>query len=446
MMSSIVRSTMILLAVAAHIYCADSLSLPYNFIGDSAVGSSAFCMINHGMNLMKPLTVKISKTLLFATIHAGGNVIPLTTNSVVPPLLVVQGEEVAMTPSPTALKCPALDVYSSASHLDALYEDEESASTFEEAILRGLGGADANRMPSQTLESTKTRTLEEIFAGGDNAQALGNEEEFALSLAYEKMIRRLEETTCKASNKIPTYLGRDTLKPSSDPNPNHIAEGIEDFLLSLALYAAVLFAVISMMIYKILGATCPSKFIVSGRGKTAIQPSTVLTFFTAVACFSGHAHAQEIEAAPKSVPAPCYGSYSLPETSLDGVMHPFINGTIDQAGDGWGENIKGWNGTEYPTISFVQVYLYISGDQNGQGTSALAGQAFVGFGFPYLCVAAYLDNTTTANTNCNVEESADSAWVNYNTNNEDKLKNSTPGANFRYVKYSSGTSGRTIGK
>ena len=44
MMSSIVRSTMILLA--AHICCADSLSLPYNFIGGNAVGSSAFCMVS----------------------------------------------------------------------------------------------------------------------------------------------------------------------------------------------------------------------------------------------------------------------------------------------------------------------------------------------------------------------------------------------------------------
>lgn len=202
-----------------------------------------------------------------------------------------------------------------------------------------------------------------------------------------------------------------------------------------------------MMIYKILGATCQSKFIVSGRGKMAIQPSTVLVFLTAVACFSGHAHAQEIDAAPP-VPgsAPCYGSNNLPETYLDGVSSPFINGKIDQSDDGWGENIIGWNGTEYTTTSFVQVYLYISGDQNGQGTSALAGRAFVGFGFPYLCVAAYLDNTTTPSTDCTVENKTESAWVNYNTNNQDKLTSATAGAIFRYVKYSGGTSGRVIGK
>jgi hypothetical protein len=206
----------------------------------------------------------------------------------------------------------------------------------------------------------------------------------------------------------------------------------------------VFFAVISMMIYKIVGATCLSNILVPGRGKMAIQPSIVLTFFTAVACFSGHAHAEE-DAAPPG-PAQCYGSNSLPYTYLDGVTSPFINGTINQAGDGWGDNILGWNGTEYPNSSFVQVYMYVSGDQAGDGKSLLAGQAFVGFGYPYLCVAAYLDYTTDGTTNCAVVESDDSSWVQYNTNDPDRLKESTEGANFKYVRYSGGTSGRVIGK
>jgi hypothetical protein len=177
----------------------------------------------------------------------------------------------------------------------------------------------------------------------------------------------------------------------------------------------------------------------------AIQPSTVLTFFTAVACFSGHAHAGDLEAAKPT--APCYGSNSLPKTYLDGVTSPFINGNINQAGDGWGDNILGWNGTEYPNFSFVQVYMYVSGDQAGDGKSLLAGQAFVGFGYPYLCVAAYLDYTTDGNNDCAVVESDASSWVNYNTNYpRDKLKESTAGANFKYVRYSGATSGRVIGK
>ena len=55
-------------------------------------------------------------------------------------------------------------------------------------ILRGLGGADANRMTSQTLEITKISTLEEIIAGGDNALAQGSEEECALALAFEDAV------------------------------------------------------------------------------------------------------------------------------------------------------------------------------------------------------------------------------------------------------------------
>ncbi|KAL3799386.1 hypothetical protein ACHAW5_010388 [Stephanodiscus triporus] len=475
MMSSIVRSTVILLAV--RIFCADSLTLPYNFIGGNAVGSSAFCMIDYGTNLMNPQTVKIPKTLPLATAHAGGNVDPPTTNYVAPPLIdwnlvattqasnaaasfvaisrmilviigayrskiVIQGEEVAMTPSPTILTRSALDACS-ASHVDALCKEDKGSSAFEETILRSLGGADTNRMRSQTLEITRTRTLEDIYARGDNALALGNEGECALALAFEETISRLEETTCKAAYKILTYLDQDTIKPWSDPNLTHVAEGIEDFLLTLVLHAAVLFAVICMMIYKITGATCLSKIIVSVRGMMAIQPSTLLTFFTVVACFSGHAHAKE------EFEAPCYGSYGLPATYLDGSTYPFINGTIDQAGDGWGENIVGWNGAEYRNTSFVQVYLYVSGDQPGNGQKALAGRAFVGYGFPYLCVAAYLDYDTDGNTTCTVEDSTESAYVNYNNNQNNpnpKLTSETPGANFRYVRYSAGTFGRVIGK
>ena len=56
MMSSIFRSTVILFA--ARICCADSLTLPYNFIGDNAVGSSAFCMVSG-------ITLEQAKVLLF---------------------------------------------------------------------------------------------------------------------------------------------------------------------------------------------------------------------------------------------------------------------------------------------------------------------------------------------------------------------------------------------
>ena len=159
-----------------------------------------------------------------------------------------------------------------------------------------------------------------------------------------------------------------------------------------------------MMIYIIIGATRLFKNNVYGRGMMAIQPYTVLTCFAVVASFAGSVHAQKI----------CYGSYDLPSGVSPGT-NPFINGTINLFGDGWGEtpnNITGWVGNEYST-SFVEVKLYVSGDQNGDERSALAGQAFVGYTNPYLCVAAYLDYTTDGNTNCNVEVGS-SAYVNYN--------------------------------
>ncbi|KAL3765308.1 hypothetical protein ACHAW5_006093 [Stephanodiscus triporus] len=472
MMSSIVRSTVVLLA--AHICGADSLTLPYNFIGDNVVGSFAFCTIDHGTNLMNPQTAKITKTLLLplATTHAGGNVIPTTTTSVAPalidwnllaatrvscaaapfvlisrmisviisassPKIVIQGEEVAMMPSPTILMRSALDACS-ASHVNALGEKEEVASAFEEAILHGLVGADANRMTSQTLEITKTRTLEEIFAGEDYALALGNEEKCALALAFEAVINRLEQITCKAPYKIPTYLYQDFPKSPSDPILSHVSQRIEDFLFNPLLYKALLFAAISMMICIIIGATRLFKNNLYGRGMIAIQPYNVLTCFTVVVSFAGRVHAQGI----------CYGSYALPSGVSPGT-NPFINGTINLFGDGWGENpnnITGWVGKEYST-SFVEVKLYVSGDQKGEGRSALAGQAFVGYTNPYFCVAAYLDYTTDGNTNCYVEEGS-SAYVNYNklqNSPNPKLTSETSGAIFKYVRYFGGTSGRVIG-
>jgi hypothetical protein len=226
-----------------------------------------------------------------------------------------------------------------------------------------------------------------------------------------------------------------------DPILNHVSERIDDFLLNPLLYAAVLFAAISMMIYIIIGATRVFKNNGYGRGMMAFQPYTVLTCFTVVASFAGRAHAA------KQNPI-CYGSYDLPSGVSPG-NNPVIDGKIDLFGDGWGEhpNITGWVGNEYST-PFVQVLLYISGDKPGDGRAALAGRAFVGYTNPYLCVAAYLDYTTDGNNNCTVEVGS-SAYVNYNiTQNipNPKLTEETSGAIFKYVRYDGGTSGRVIGK
>jgi hypothetical protein len=67
----------------------------------------------------------------------------------------------------------------------------------------------------------------------------------------------------------------------------------EDILPSLALYA--LFADISMMIYKTMGAKCQSKIIVFGRRMIMmVQPTTVWTCVTLLTCFAGHANAAQV--------------------------------------------------------------------------------------------------------------------------------------------------------
>jgi len=219
-----------------------------------------------------------------------------------------------------------------------------------------------------------------------------------------------------------------------DPILNHVSERIDDFLSNPLLYAAVLFAAISMMIYIIIGATRLFKNNGYGRGMMAFQPYTVLTCFTVVASFAGRAHAAEENPI-------CYGSYDLPSGVSPG-NNPFINGKIDLFGDGWGEhpnNITGWVGKEYSTLPPLckYCYPYISGDQKGDGRAALAGRAFVGYTNPHLCVAAYLVNNTHFNNDCTVKVGS-SAYVNYNINQKSpnpKLTEETSGAIFEYVRY-----------
>ncbi|KAL3783857.1 hypothetical protein ACHAW5_003676 [Stephanodiscus triporus] len=320
-MSSAVRAIVVLLL--AQYCCADSLHLPNNFIGDDVSGSSALCMIDYSLgradaNLMNPQTVKIPKTLPFATTHSDGEVIPTTTNYVAPPLdwnllashasfavapivapivaiskmisviiggaspqltIIDQGEKVATTPSPTILMCSALEACST-SHVDARGKEEEGALAFEEAILRGLGGADANRKTSQTLEISKTHTLAETYAIGDNA--LGNEEECASALAFEETTTEIEETG---------FAGHDT---STKMNINCTlgADQFEDasFILQRSMpYASALFVTITTIILAVNGASSRQSMItVQGRRIMMIPFCTVMTYFTVVACLISH--------------------------------------------------------------------------------------------------------------------------------------------------------------
>jgi hypothetical protein len=89
-------------------------------------------------------------------------------------------------------------------------------------------------------------------------------------------------------------LGRIVQAPSKnwfDQSLDHAVNHIEDFLLSRALSAAVLFAAISVIFYTITATTRLSKIILFGRQTVMMQPSSALACFTLVAYFAGQVDA-----------------------------------------------------------------------------------------------------------------------------------------------------------
>jgi hypothetical protein len=89
-------------------------------------------------------------------------------------------------------------------------------------------------------------------------------------------------------------LGRIVQAPSKnwyDQSLDHAVNRIEDFLLSSALSAAVLFAAISVIFYTITATTRLSKIILFGRQTVMMQPSSALACFTLVAYFAGQVDA-----------------------------------------------------------------------------------------------------------------------------------------------------------
>jgi hypothetical protein len=126
------------------------------------------------------------------------------------------------------------------------------------------------------------------------------------------------------------------------------------------------------------------------------------------------------------------------QLNLDGVASPRIDGYINMTGDGIGDNLTNWNGTEYD--GFLQLDMFTA----GVSSKPLMGRAYIGYDCNQrlLCIAAHL----LANDTCNVEENNPDSWVEFTEGGLiAKLHESTSGANFRYVKYSGGSTGRTIG-
>jgi hypothetical protein len=149
-------------------------------------------------------------------------------------------------------------------------------------------------------------------------------------------------------------------------------------------------------------------------------------------------------AAPTSAPfvnQECPYKYSLPSNlTLNGLILPQIDGYISRTGDGIGDTDPSWSGTEYN--GFLQLNMHTAGVFN----KPVMGKAFLGYdcNSKILCVAAYL----LAGDTCSVEESDADSWVEFISADIPalKVKASSPGANFKYVKYNGGTTGNTIGK
>ena len=130
---------------------------------------------------------------------------------------------------------------------------------------------------------------------------------------------------------------------------------------------------------------------------------------------------------------------SLTHTLPLQVTVPRIDGYINRTGDGIGDNLANWNGTEYE--GFLQLTMYTA----GVGSKPPMGRAYIGYDCnnKLLCIAAHL----LANDTCSVEVSDEETWVEFTDGSPTaRLKQSSSGASFQYVKFSGGSTGATIGK
>ncbi len=104
-------------------------------------------------------------------------------------------------------------------------------------------------------------------------------------------LNTLEESAPETVYELPPSLDL-VLMPLTDVDIIQIVDRPKDVLQFLVLYTAVLFAAIFAMNCFIIGTTRLSKIIVSrGRMIIMMQPSILLTCFTLVTCFAGHADA-----------------------------------------------------------------------------------------------------------------------------------------------------------
>ncbi|KAL3770000.1 hypothetical protein ACHAW5_005348 [Stephanodiscus triporus] len=175
MMSSIVRFTVVLLAL--RICCADSLTLPYNFIGDKRLGSSAFSTIDRGTNLMNPQTAKITRHYYFLS-----QLIPMPagmSSPRPPPLLppLIDRDHVATThasyaAAPFVAISRMISVIIAASPSKIVIQGEEVASSIVANLShRGFAVAACQQLHNPGNESATSSRVGGLFAA--TAAAMG---------------------------------------------------------------------------------------------------------------------------------------------------------------------------------------------------------------------------------------------------------------------------------
>ncbi|KAL3805455.1 hypothetical protein ACHAWO_004216 [Cyclotella atomus] len=120
--------------------------------------------------------------------------------------------------------------------------------------------------------------------------------------------------------------------------------------------------------------------------------------------------------------------------SVDSALRPDINGEIDQDGDGIGDNITGWNGTEYYP-SFARIDMFVGGKNEDPNSEKIA-TAYIAYDCHnhILCAAAHLNaDYMAANPDVHVVEDEDESWIRLGGNASDPKLTQSIADEFTYV-------------
>ena len=117
---------------------------------------------------------------------------------------------------------------------------------------------------------------------------------------------------------------------------------------------------------------------------------------------------------------------------LGSPQRPVIDGRIDQNNDDIGDDLIGWNGTEY--IPFIEIPMYIGGKNNDP--SDRMGTAYLAYDCTYeiLCAAAHLDQDyMDENPGVSVIENEEESWIRIGNHGSDPKLTQNLTDEFMYV-------------